>query len=87
MLAETRKGYQAADWHEGMTANRQAIRDLVEEIGGNDLASSIIDVGALRTWVADWPQDGWEQPQVMARYRGALLGALSAGHFILSTSR
>ena len=87
VLAEKRKGYQAADWHEGMTANRQAIRDLVEEIGGNDLASSIIDVGALRTWVADWPQGGWEQPQVMARYRGALLGALSAGHFILSTSR
>lgn len=87
VLSERRKGYQAADWHEGMTADLPAIRDLIEEIGSNELASSIIDVPALRKWVAEWPNGGWDKPHIMARYRGALLGALSAGHFILSTAR
>jgi asparagine synthase (glutamine-hydrolysing) len=87
VLTHQRKGYQAADWHEGMTYNLPAIRDLIEEIGANDLAASIIDVNSLRAWVRDWPSGGWEVPQIMARYRGALLGALSAGHFILAASR
>lgn len=87
VLAERRKGYQAADWHEGMTRNLPAIRDLVEEIGANDLATSLIDIDSLRSWVHRWPTGGWERPQVEARYRTALLVALSAGHFIVSTSR
>lgn len=86
VLGEKRKGYQAADWHVGMTRDLPAISALVEEMAGNDLASSLIDVEFLRTWIRQWPAGGWERPQVIARYRSALLMALSAGHFILSTS-
>ena len=85
VLSEKRKGYQAADWPVGMTRDLPAISALVEEIAANDLASSLIDVEILRTWIRQWPAGGWERPQVIARYRTALLIALSAGQFILST--
>ena len=86
VLGERRKGYQAADWHVGMTRDLPAISALVEEIAANDLAASLIDVETLRTWIRQWPAGGWERPQIIARYRTALLMALSSGHFILSTS-
>jgi asparagine synthase (glutamine-hydrolysing) len=86
VLDERRKGYQAADWHEGMTMNLPSIRALIEEIGSHELASSLVDVDMLRSWVGNWPDSGWEDPRVMARYRVALLVALSAGHFIISTT-
>ncbi|HMC92233.1 MAG TPA: asparagine synthase-related protein [Allosphingosinicella sp.] len=86
LLNETRKGYQAADWHEGMTAHRTEIEALLERIAADPLAASLLDVTAMRSWVRDWPEGGWERPEVMARYRGALLTGLSAGHFILTAS-
>jgi asparagine synthase (glutamine-hydrolysing) len=87
VLDERRKGYQAADWHEGLTAARPAIRDMVEEFARDGLASSLLDIPTLRRWIEHWPEAEWEDRQVMARYRGALLNALSAGHFVLHASR
>jgi asparagine synthase (glutamine-hydrolysing) len=87
VLDERRKGYQAADWHEGMTKDLGSIAKLVEEIAANATASSILDVDAMRTWIREWPSSGWENPRVMTQYRLVLLSALSAGHFILSTTR
>jgi asparagine synthase (glutamine-hydrolysing) len=87
VLDERRKGYQAADWHEGMTAHISDIRDLIEQIAQDPLAASLLDIASLRQWVRAWPNEGWDRPDVMARYRAALLGALSAGAFILHASR
>jgi len=84
VLNESRKGDQASDWHEGLTAARPQIISLVEDIARNDLAASLIDVDALRAWTRDWPAGGWTTPAVANRYRVALLNAVSAGHFILS---
>lgn len=82
VLAERSKGYQAADWHEGLTRDLRAVSELVDEIASDAEAASIIDVDALRAWIAAWPKDGWERLPIMARYRSALLPALSAGHFM-----
>lgn len=87
LLDQKSKGYQAADWHEGLSAHRAQIEGLIEEIAGNHLACSLLDIEALRSWVRNWPSGGWERLDVMARYRNALLAALSAGHFILHASR
>lgn len=86
VLDERRKGYQAADWHEGMTAHREEIRSLIERIARHDVASAILDVAALRQMFDCWPAGGWDDPLVMARYRGSLLVALSAGHFAIRAS-
>lgn len=82
VLEERSKGYQASDWHEGLTRDRLGVAALIEEIASDAEAASVIDVDALRAWEAAWPNSGWEQLSVMARYRTALLQALSAGHFM-----
>ena len=87
VLDEKRKGLQASDWHLGLTADRQRLAGLVEEIAGSETAQSLVDVESLREWIHDWPSEGWETPAISARYRGALLGAASAGHFVLATTR
>jgi asparagine synthase (glutamine-hydrolysing) len=79
------KGYQAADWHEALTRDRPAIQALIDRIEADPAASSIVDVPWLRAVLADWPSDGWHDRGVIVRYRIALLMALSAGHFALST--
>lgn len=85
VLQERSKGYQAADWHEGLTADLANISSLIETIANDPRSAAIVDTDALRAWVAAWPRGGWEELAIMARYRIALLQALSAGHFVAST--
>lgn len=87
VLDETRKGYQAADWHCGLTADRAGIGELIEKIAADPDASRVIDVELLRTLLRDWPENGWEDGRILARYRTALLHALAAGAFILDARR
>jgi asparagine synthase (glutamine-hydrolysing) len=87
VLSEKRKGYQGADWGLALTADRAQVERLVEQIALDPLASDIIDIGQLRTLLREWPTEGWEDRRVIARYRGALLYALSAGQFILNARR
>jgi hypothetical protein len=37
----------------------------------------MLDIGAMRTWVQHWPQGGWTDADVIARYRTALLTGLA----------
>jgi asparagine synthase (glutamine-hydrolysing) len=87
VLEERQKGYQAAGWSEGLSRNLTEVRALIEAIAQHSIASSLIDVGLLRQLLRDWPSTGWERPDIRARYRSALLQALSAGSFILAHSR
>ncbi|MFN3389609.1 MAG: asparagine synthetase B family protein [Allosphingosinicella sp.] len=87
VLDETRKGYQASDWHVGLTADRAGVAALVEEIAADPAAAGVIDIGQLRALVRDWPVGGWEEARTVARYRTALLHALSAGRFVLDARR
>lgn len=86
VLGEPRKGYQAADWHEGMTAELDTIRARIEEMAADPLTASIVDVDRLRGLAASWPDGGWSTAAVLARYRNALLIGLSAGRFIRAAS-
>jgi asparagine synthase (glutamine-hydrolysing) len=84
VLDERSKGYQAADWYEGLSADRATIAGMVDAIATSPPAAAVVDVEALRGWLRDWPSAGWDEPTVMARYRSALLGALSAGMFAVA---
>lgn len=83
VLAEKRKGYQGADWHEGLTADLPNIRALAHRIAAHPVASDVIDVGKMHALLNNWPTGGWSDPVIMARYRIALIRALSVGHFIV----
>jgi len=82
ILAERRQGYQAADWAEGFGAARPLIRDEIELLARCPAAAAALDIGRMRALVEEWPGGGWDEARQSGLYRGALLRAMSAGHFI-----
>jgi len=81
---EERRGYQGADWHEGV-AEAQSGGSLgaeLQRIGESAEAASIVDIGRMRGFAAGLPVSDWHRPAVVWPYRLALLRGLSAGHFI-----
>lgn len=82
VLEERRKGYQAADWHEGLSAARTVLADEIERLAPCKQAAGALDVERLRVLAGNWPEGGWERPEIVQAYRLALLRGLSAGHFL-----
>ena len=80
------KGYQAADWHEGMTAARDEIAAEVERLAACAPASAALATERMQQLMRDWPQSGWNNHEVAEPYRLALLRGLSAGHFLRRTT-
>ncbi|HEX8225685.1 MAG TPA: asparagine synthase-related protein [Allosphingosinicella sp.] len=87
VLDERRRGYQSADWHVGLTRDRDSAARLVEAMAADPTASSLIDVERLRELVRNWPGGGWEDPRTIGDYRIGLLKGLTAGHFVLAAGR
>lgn len=90
VLSEQRKGYQAIDWHEGLTAARTDVAAELARIATCTPAMRLLDIGRLGRLVANWPTEGWERQGVGESYRLALLRGISAGHFLrkaLGTNR
>jgi asparagine synthase (glutamine-hydrolysing) len=81
VLHETRKGYQAADWHEGLSGAREALGEEVGAIAASRSANTIIDCERLQRLLDDWPSNRWGDPQVVQDYRLVLLRAVAAGSF------
>jgi len=86
-LRERRKGYQAADWHVGLSAARSELADTLERLAGCQEASGIIDLPKLRQRVDNWPTGGWDEDETIRHYRLALLRGVAAGHFLHKASR
>ena len=82
VLDETRKGYQAADWHEKLTAVRGRLAAEIESLEDCPPAARALDVARMRRLVENWPDGGWERDEIMRPYRLALLRGVSAGHFL-----
>ncbi len=82
VLDEPRKGLQAADWHEGLTAVRDRVADELGRLDACAPAAKALDLPRLRRLVENWPAGGWERDEVMVPYRLALLRAISSGHFL-----
>ena len=86
VLNERRKGFQAADWHEGLSAARGEVAVELERLSRCDPAAGMLDVDRLRGLVDNWPEEGWDRTGVMSAYRLALLRGVAAGHFIRKAS-
>lgn len=84
-LNERRRGLQAADWFEQVSAHRDWLRDQLDAIGDQDEAARMVGIDRLRAILDQTPHD-WRAPQVVAHYRHALLRGISAGHFIRRAS-
>ena len=86
VLAERRKGYQAADWHEGLTAARTSVREDVDGLARCGPASRVLDIEKMKALVDNWPAGGWDRDSVVSSYRYALLRGVAAGHFLRKAS-
>ena len=82
VVREHRKGYQAVDWHEGLGAARDDLREELTRIAAADQAVRMLDTGKMEALLDDWPEGGWHKPEVFQVYRLALLRGVSTGHFL-----
>jgi len=82
VLDEQRRGLQAVDWHERLTAVRERVAAELARLDACEPARNAIDLPRLRRLVENWPTEGWESDEVVSAYRFALLSAISAGHFL-----
>jgi asparagine synthase (glutamine-hydrolysing) len=86
LLAAPRRGLQAADWHEGLASDLPRLSEEIAGIEACPAAAEVLDLARMRRLVEAWPDAGWDRWEVSEAYRTALLGAISAGHFIRRVS-
>jgi len=86
VIHQRRKGYQAADWHEGLTAARGELRDEVSRLSHIEASAEALDTARMAKLIEDWPEGGWHKDATVAHYRLALLRGISAGHFLRKAS-
>jgi asparagine synthase (glutamine-hydrolysing) len=82
VLSERRKGYQGADWHEGLAAARDEVGIELERLAGCAAAAKTLDLPRLKSLLAAMPNVGWERAEIVETYRLALLRGIAAGHFL-----
>jgi asparagine synthase (glutamine-hydrolysing) len=87
VLAERRKGLQAIDWHEGLTASRDDLRREIARLAKIPAAAATLDLARMQRLVEDWPESGWERREISSAYRLALLRGAAAGHFLRKALR
>ena len=79
-------GMDSADWHERLTAARHQLAEELDRLEACAPAARAIDLPRLRRLVENWPESGWEQPEISSSYRLALLRSISVGHFLRRAS-
>ncbi len=82
VIEETRRGRQAADWHESLSADRDRIADELERLKSCPAAVRAFDLPRLTGLVKNWPKDGWGDPATIYSYRYVLAEALAMAHFV-----
>jgi asparagine synthase (glutamine-hydrolysing) len=86
VLDERRKGYQAVDWHEGLTAAHSEVATELDRLSSCRPAAKMLDLDRLKALVKNWPKSRWERGDIMRPYRLALLRGIGAGFFLRKAS-
>jgi asparagine synthase (glutamine-hydrolysing) len=86
VLDERRRGYQAADWHEALTAARAEVAAELDRLAECAPARRAIDFEKMKRLIQNLPSSGWERLEVIQDYRIGLVNGISAGHFLRKTS-
>lgn len=82
VLQQRLKGYQAADWHDGLHEGRQQLSEEVERLAACPAAAEMLNVARLNRLMGEWPTNGWQESSTAMAYRIAMLRGVSAGHFL-----
>lgn len=86
VLDAPKRGYQASDWHVGLTGARASAAVELDQISACDAAVRTLDIPRLQELLGDLPTSDWHDPQIIRSYRLALLRGMSAGHFLRKAS-
>ena len=86
VLAETRRGYQGADWQDAVADARGEIEGEFDRLGACASAAEIVDLDELRTLIGRPPEGAADPVAALRKHRGALLRGLSVGHFLRRAS-
>ena len=82
LLGLPTRGYQAADWHEGLTADRATLAADLDRLAATPMAARLIDVESLRALAARWPDGDWTANRTEDDYRRRLLRGVAVGRFV-----
>jgi asparagine synthase (glutamine-hydrolysing) len=82
VLAEKRRGRQAADWREGMTAGRTQAAAEIDRFAPCAQAAATVDGARLRSLVDSWPNGVGHDGNVALIYREGLMRGIATGHFL-----
>jgi asparagine synthase (glutamine-hydrolysing) len=85
ILDSRTRGYQAADWHEGLTGDRATVARDIERLAALPAAACLFDIDRLRALATNWPAGAWHGEAAIEDYRMALLRGLAAGRFLTRT--
>ncbi len=86
MIAEQRKGLQAADWHESFVKSSGAIIEELEIISEYGPLNGMIDTAKLQQLMESLPDGGWNDGDVTPQYRAAILRSVAVGDFVRRAS-
>jgi asparagine synthase (glutamine-hydrolysing) len=82
LLAETRRGVQAADWHSGIAADMPRMREAVARMAGSRPTAGLLDYPRIEAMLDVWQHRDWSDLAASAPYRVGLLRGLSFAHFL-----
>ena len=82
ILDTTTRGLQAPDWHENTERLVPQMRQELEKLRQHESAGKYLNLEALERAIEEWPEKGWDDPQIERRFRLLLLRGMSVGGFI-----
>ncbi|MBC9250148.1 hypothetical protein A9179_07665 [Pseudomonas alcaligenes] len=76
------KGYQASDWFEGLSADRERLRESLAQLKAHRRVGELLDLAGLEALMDEWPEEGWDSKSVVRNYRLKLLRGMAVGAFV-----
>jgi asparagine synthase (glutamine-hydrolysing) len=88
VLANRKRGNQAADWFAKLSRGRQTMTTEIARLRASPLSSESLDLARLEQMLASWPDvSDSHRRKVMSNYQLALPRALAAGRFLQLVER
>lgn len=86
VVNEKKAALAGIDWHEGFTAARFEVAAELDRLAAHHSTAKILDIDRMKALMANWPESGWNEPDVMRAYKRCLLVGIGLGHFLVKTS-
>ncbi len=90
VLNNRRRGRQASDWFDALSARQAEIAATLAQLEQDELARRALDLPRLRSLLADWPAStaaAADPPDRLRLYRETLIDGLMGGRFVLWFNR